>query len=208
MRTSRRRCTRWRTCSAATCSWPRPRKLMARVQEVVVDEQVQACLAAEVACPHCRRPRRHKDGGSIAVRTLFGTLRLPSPRWHHCYCRSNDRQSFSLLTEVLPERTTPELLYLEARFAGLIVVRTERQPPGRAPAARTFIASHLGPPSRPGHGAAPGGGAGTRAGDVHRGLPQGLGRSWRSRTCRSRSASTAGTSMPATSDLAVRGGST
>jgi hypothetical protein len=52
------------------------------VQEVVVDEQVRACLTSKVACPHCRRPRRHKDERSIAIRTLFGTLRLPSPRWH------------------------------------------------------------------------------------------------------------------------------
>jgi hypothetical protein len=96
------------------------RELLARVQEVVVDEQVRACLAAKVACPHCDRPRRHKDQRSIAVRTLFGTLRLPSPRWHHCYCRPQERQTFSPLTEVLPERTTPELLYLEAKFAGLM----------------------------------------------------------------------------------------
>ena len=60
------------------------KELLARVQEVVVDEQVRACLAARVACPHCGRPRRHKDERSIAMRTLFGTLRLPSPRWHHC----------------------------------------------------------------------------------------------------------------------------
>ena len=59
------------------------KELLARVQEVVVDEQVRACLAAKVACPRCRRLRRHKDQRNIAMRTLFGTLRLPSPRWHH-----------------------------------------------------------------------------------------------------------------------------
>src|SRR5712692_11295405 len=59
------------------------KELLARVQEVVVEEQVRACLA-KVACPHCGRPRRHKDERSIALRSLFGTLRLPSPRWHHC----------------------------------------------------------------------------------------------------------------------------
>ena len=54
------------------------------------------------------------------MRTLFGTLRLLSPRWHHCPCRPQERQTFSPLTELLPERTTPELLYLEAKFAGLM----------------------------------------------------------------------------------------
>ncbi len=59
------------------------KELLARVQNLVVEEQVRACLA-KVACPHCGRPRRHKDERSIALRSLFGTLRLPSPRWHHC----------------------------------------------------------------------------------------------------------------------------
>src|SRR6266851_8495863 len=89
------------------------KELLARVQEVVVEEQVRSCLAAKVACPRCRRPRRHKDERSIVLRSLFGTLRLSNPRWHHCPCRPNERQTFSPLTEVLPERTTPELLYLE-----------------------------------------------------------------------------------------------
>jgi hypothetical protein len=94
--------------------------LLTRMQEVVVEEQVRSCLAAKVACPHCDRPLRHKDQRSIAMRTLFGTLRLLSPRWHHCPCRPQERQTFSPLTELLPERTTPGLLYLEAKFAGLM----------------------------------------------------------------------------------------
>jgi len=43
------------------------------------------------------------------VRTLFGTLRLPSPRWYRCQCRAAETQTFSPLAELLPERTTPEL---------------------------------------------------------------------------------------------------
>jgi hypothetical protein len=30
------------------------------VQEVVIEEQVRSCLAQQVPCPHCGRPRRHK----------------------------------------------------------------------------------------------------------------------------------------------------
>ena len=54
------------------------------------------------------------------VRTLFGRLRLRSPRWHHCSCQPQPKQTFSPLTELLPERSTPELRYLEAKFAGLV----------------------------------------------------------------------------------------
>ncbi|HLB78721.1 MAG TPA: ISKra4 family transposase, partial [Candidatus Dormibacteraeota bacterium] len=67
----------------------------------------------------CGRPRRHKDVDSIVVRTLFGRLRVGSPRWRHCQCRPQSSRTFSPLAAALPERTTPELRYLEAKFAGL-----------------------------------------------------------------------------------------
>lgn len=96
------------------------KQLLASVQEVVAAEQVRSCLQARVACPHCGRPRRHKDARTITLRTLFGRLRLPSPRWRRCPCRPQPRKTFSPLAEILPERTTPELLYLESKFAGLV----------------------------------------------------------------------------------------
>jgi hypothetical protein len=94
--------------------------LLAAVQATVVDEQVNAALAAHAACPGCGTPRRHKGAHRIVVRTLFGTLRLPSPRWYHCGCRPQATRTFSPLAAVLPERATPELVYLEAKFAGLM----------------------------------------------------------------------------------------
>jgi len=93
--------------------------LLSAVQETVVNEQVKASLAAQVACPDCGVPRRHKDGRDIVVRTLFGTLRLASPRWWHCSCTAHETSTFSPLAALIPERTTPELSYLEAKFAGL-----------------------------------------------------------------------------------------
>jgi hypothetical protein len=42
---------------------------------------VRTCLAEQVACPNCGRARAHKDAHTIVLRTLFGTLHLPSPRW-------------------------------------------------------------------------------------------------------------------------------
>jgi hypothetical protein len=94
--------------------------LLQRVQEVLIDEQVRGWLAKQVACPDCGRPRAHKDTKSITIRTLFGTVRLASPRWLHCACRPGPTRTFSPLATALPERTTPELLYLESKFAGLV----------------------------------------------------------------------------------------
>src|SRR5205085_1324002 len=94
--------------------------LLAAVQDTVVEQQVQRAIAEKTACPHCGRDRRHKDTRSILVRSLFGVLRLPSPRWWHCDCQEQPTRSFQPLAALLPERTTPELAYLQARFAGLV----------------------------------------------------------------------------------------
>ena len=63
---------------------------------------------------------RHKDARTIVVRSLFGALRLASPRWWHCDCRDQPTRTFQPLAGLLPERTTPELAYLQARFAALV----------------------------------------------------------------------------------------
>jgi len=94
--------------------------LLVAVQDTVITHQVRDAVAAQVPCPYCGRPRRHKDTRAIVVRSLFGALRLPSPRWWHCPCRDQPTRTFQPLAAVLPERTTPELAYLQARFAGLV----------------------------------------------------------------------------------------
>ncbi len=84
-------------------------------------------LSWPTALRHCRsagtsiRP-------SIVVRTLFGTLRLASPRWLHCSCAAEPTRTFRPLTVLLPERTTPELVYLESKFAGYIQANTASIP--------------------------------------------------------------------------------
>jgi hypothetical protein len=44
---------------------------------------------------------------------------VESPRFTHCPCQAHETESFSPLAELLPERTTPELLYLETKWASL-----------------------------------------------------------------------------------------
>ncbi len=94
--------------------------LLAAVQETVVDEQVKAALVEQGPCPLCGDRRPHKGAHTIVVRTLFGALRLASPRWHHRRCQPQPTATFSPLVGLLPERSTPELAYMEARFAGLM----------------------------------------------------------------------------------------
>jgi hypothetical protein len=94
--------------------------LLQRVQEEVIDEQVRSYLAEQLVCQQCGRQHAHKDTKTIVMRTLFGTVRLASPRWRRCSCASQPTRTFCPLAAALPERATPELLYLESKFAGLI----------------------------------------------------------------------------------------
>jgi hypothetical protein len=94
--------------------------LLAAVQDTVAGQQASTAVTKQVAYPDCGRARRHKDMRTIVVRTLFGALRLASPRWWHCGCRGQRTRTFQPLAGLLPKRTTPELAYLQARFAGLV----------------------------------------------------------------------------------------
>jgi hypothetical protein len=90
--------------------------LLQKVQEVVIAEQVSSSLVNQVACPHCHQARCHKDATTIVLRTLFGTLHLRSPRRWHCSCQPQPTRTFSPRTAMLPERSTPELIYLESKL--------------------------------------------------------------------------------------------
>jgi hypothetical protein len=95
--------------------------LLAGVQEVLVAQQAASYSAAHATCPGCGAPRARKGQHQIVVRSLFGTLRLESPRLVTCPCQPAELpRSSSPLAECLPERTTPERRYLEAKWAALL----------------------------------------------------------------------------------------
>jgi hypothetical protein len=95
--------------------------LLRGVQETMIAAQVAAFVARQECCPDCGRARRRNGRHEIVYRTPFGKLRLDSPRFYACPCQeAAPRVSRSPLAERLPERTAPELAYLEARFAALM----------------------------------------------------------------------------------------
>jgi hypothetical protein len=111
--------------------------LRCAVQETVVDAQVKDTLAAQAACPHCATPRRPKDIRAVVVRTLLGTLQLPSPRWWHCPCQPQPSQTFRPLDVFAPaaaEHARAVLPAGQVRRPG--VLRDGRHAAGRTPAPR------------------------------------------------------------------------
>jgi len=94
--------------------------LLLAVQRQILGRQIAAFLASRTPCPTCGRRRGVKDQKTIVFRTLFGTLKLASPRLRRCPCQHGGQASTSPLVELLPEHTAPELLYLESKWASLV----------------------------------------------------------------------------------------
>ena len=97
------------------------KSILARLQRSMVDAQVTECVAAVSQCPTCHAALHCKGHHEIVYRTLFGKLTLRSTRLYGCSHREPaSPRSFSPVAEKLPERASPELQYLESKFAALM----------------------------------------------------------------------------------------
>ena len=100
------------------------KELLRKTQQAMVEKQVEKFLEQSECCPHCRRKRLSKGSHRIIYRTLFGKMELESPRLFYCGCELKQElppaKTFSPLAKALPERTSPELLYLETKFGARI----------------------------------------------------------------------------------------
>jgi hypothetical protein len=94
--------------------------LLECLQATVVREHAAEFVAANSSCGGCAQPLARKGASSIVYRTAFGKLSLQSPRlYSQCRCgvRHCGGESFNPLALHLAQRTHPELLYLQARWA-------------------------------------------------------------------------------------------
>ncbi len=94
--------------------------LLERLQAIVVSEHADALVAVTSCCGGCGQPLARKGASSIVYRTAFGKLSLRSPRlYSQCRCgaRACGGESFNPLAMHLAQRTHPELLYLQTRWA-------------------------------------------------------------------------------------------
>jgi hypothetical protein len=95
--------------------------LLAGAQHRIVEAQTKAWTEERRCCETCGRSRRSKGSYPLVFRTLFGDVRLASPRLHRCSCREGDGPATSSpLTELIPDHVAPERLYLETRWASLV----------------------------------------------------------------------------------------
>ncbi|NGO55440.1 ISKra4 family transposase [Allomesorhizobium camelthorni] len=92
--------------------------MLATLQVAITETQALDFARYHRSCPSCRRPRRLKDKRMITVRTCLGKLALPSPRYGRCRCQAVP-SVIAPVVAALPERVTPDLIALEARWASL-----------------------------------------------------------------------------------------
>lgn len=95
------------------------KSLLAQLQQQIVAQQIDAFVDEARTCD-CGQIHSIKGHHTIRYQTLFGKLKLSSPRFYTCSCQSNEYKSFSPLRQALKERITPELLYLQSKWASLM----------------------------------------------------------------------------------------
>ncbi|NYZ14347.1 hypothetical protein HL658_17460 [Azospirillum sp. RWY-5-1] len=106
--------------AAVGLSLAEAKTLLAGIQNRMVTAQAADHVARHRHCPACERRQPLKGHETIVFRTVFGVVRLPSPRLVHCRCQAANRRTFCPLTGLFTEHTAPEQLYLESKWASLV----------------------------------------------------------------------------------------
>jgi len=100
------------------------RNVLGRIQSTLLVQQSEQWLARHANCRQCGQALAHKESRSIVVRTVFGKISVPSPRFRACRCRDGGRrETFSPLCKALSRRTTPEFECLQAKWAAYLPYR-------------------------------------------------------------------------------------
>ena len=135
------------------------KSLLGRLQRTMVTAQVAEAVARTSVCPTCGAQLACKGHHHLVFRSAFGQLSIDSPRLYPCRQCLGDAPSFSPVANCLPERVSPELQYLEVKFAALMSYGLTVNVSARGVAARSCAGSQLDP--APGHHARSPAGSGT-----------------------------------------------
>jgi hypothetical protein len=95
--------------------------VLAALQRRTVELQAAAWIDRQRHCSDCGKQLRIKGSYPIVFRSLFGDIRLASPRFHRCRCRNQaGPTTVSSLKDLFSDHMAPERLYLETRWASLV----------------------------------------------------------------------------------------
>lgn len=92
--------------------------LLASAQEYLVGAQCEGIAEAHLCCGRCGSKLSLKGWHERQLRTVFGRVKVRSARFRYCACAGKRAgASFSPLVQVLPACVTPELEYLQVKWA-------------------------------------------------------------------------------------------
>jgi hypothetical protein len=100
--------------------------LVARVQAELVSKQVEWWLSGQTHCRRCGAGLSHNDSRSTVLRTVYGKVTVKSPRLWSCACQRTARTPRRVvypMSKALTRRVTPELEYLQAKWAAHLPYR-------------------------------------------------------------------------------------
>ena len=93
------------------------KKLLKELQQKIILNETYAYIQSKKTCDTCHHKRRVKSHETFQYRTLFGTVVLPNLRLYDCGCDGRHGKTFSVLNAWLDDHTSPELQYIEAKWA-------------------------------------------------------------------------------------------
>ena len=94
------------------------RSLVHEAQRALVCAQTRVVVSASLNCPQCGRALSIKATHAIRYRTVFGKVTIDSPQLRVCKCvQDHSAKSFSPLAFAMPLRVSPELEYLQVKWA-------------------------------------------------------------------------------------------
>src|SRR3990167_8537759 len=107
-------------CDIVGLSLQESKQILKTLQSKIVFEQAKKYIESKRMCSSCGKKLNLKGYCPIQYRTLFGIVNLKSPRFICCQCNNPKSKTFSPLSEWLHDKNSPELQYIETKWASLI----------------------------------------------------------------------------------------
>lgn len=106
------------------CGLEDGKSIMAQIQQVIVEREVDLWVEYRRACPTCHGRLPIKDYRNRTLLTVYGPVSLRAPRLTVCQtCHPGLGFTFSPIADLCPDRATPELLELSAKLGALFSYR-------------------------------------------------------------------------------------
>jgi hypothetical protein len=126
------------------------KELLHGVQETMIRCQMAEFVKQRSVCPHCGKKRSLKGNHEIVYRILLGKPEVKSTCLYRCPYDKTAECTESPLATLLPDRTAPDLLHLESKWASLMSFEETRGLLRCCRWTKTSIASRFGKPATSG----------------------------------------------------------